>query len=253
MIINGIDVSKWQSKIDWTLVKKSEIQFAMIRASYGVNGYDAYFNENMIQAGKMQIDRGAYHYCYAKTVGEAKKEAQFFLSVIKGYQLNYPVALDLEDKSLEALSKSTLTQIALSFLNTIKTAGYYGILYINQNWLKNKLDIHKLKDYDIWLAAWDTDSLPKLSNIGIWQYTDEGNIRGIKGNVDLNRSLKNYPELIKKAGLNHLKEGDSLDITIEEALKIVQEKAQLEERTMEFLMDYKFGDVLIKKLAGAMK
>lgn len=45
---NGIDVSKWQGKINWSKAKKS-IDFAIIRAGYGKGNVDEYANYNIEQ------------------------------------------------------------------------------------------------------------------------------------------------------------------------------------------------------------
>ena len=73
----GIDVSKWQGKIDWAKVKKDGIQFAMIRSSYGwgKDQQDRYFEENYKGAKSVGIPVGCYHYSYAHTVEEAKAQA----------------------------------------------------------------------------------------------------------------------------------------------------------------------------------
>ena len=38
--------------------------------------------------------------------------------------------------------------------------------------------------------------------LGMWQYTQSGVINGIAGEFDFNYSYKNYPEIMKKWGLN---------------------------------------------------
>lgn len=50
------------------------------------------------------------------------------------------------------------------------------------------------------------------------------------------------------------KEGKTMgEMTVQEAINVVQEKAELEEKTMEFLLAYKYGEVLVKKLAKAIR
>ena len=39
---------------------------------------------------------------------------------------------------------------------------------------------------------------------GMWQYTWNAQINGITGRVDENISYKDYPTIIRNAGLNHL-------------------------------------------------
>lgn len=195
--IKGIDVSKWQGDIDWPKVKASGIKFAMIRASYGKKSVDPKFHCNITEAQKAGIDVGAYHYCYAKNIDEAKIEARHFINTIKPYKLTYPAALDLEDASQAGLSKKLLTDIAITFMEIVKEAGYYPILYTSKNWLENKLDYNRLKGYDIWLAQWGEKPTWK-GDFGMWQYTSSGKVNGIKGDVGLDIAYKDYPSIIGK-------------------------------------------------------
>ncbi len=204
----GIDVSKWQGNIDWQKVKAAGIEFAILRASYGDgtsrfknNGRDEKFEENYKGAKEAGIPVGAYHYCYARNIEEAKKEAEFFLSVIAGKQFEYPVILDLEDANQKNINKVTLTDMAIAFLDTVEKAGYYAMLYSNKYWLETRLDYDRLKRFDIWLAQWGKEPTWN-GNFGIWQYTSDGSVDGIQGKVDMNIAYRDYPAIIKKAGLN---------------------------------------------------
>jgi len=47
--------------------------------------------------------------------------------------------------------------------------------------------------------------------------------------------------------------GKKMEQTVQEAIETVQKKAGLEEKTMEFLLNYKYGESLVQKLARAMK
>lgn len=212
MSVNGIDISKWQGNINWEEVKKSDVKFVMIRASYGFV-VDERFNYNIANAQRAGIPVGIYHYCLALNKAEAIKEAEFFAEQIKKYKFEYPAALDLEDKSISALNKSEITNIAYSFLNYIETQGYYSMLYVNRAWYENKIDMNILKKFDIWLAEWGKE-LDYKNGIGIWQYSSSGNIRGINGNVDLDISFKNYPEIIKNCGLNNWEDVNMCDNTV---------------------------------------
>ena len=205
MEIYGIDVSKWQGDIDWFKVKEDEISFAMIRSSFGMNDVDPKFTQNVAQAQANEIPCGAYHYCYAKNVAEAEQEAEFFLKTVKGWKLEYPLALDLEDVSLQSLGKETLTTVASTFLYTLENAGYYACLYANLYWVQSYLDMNKLAKYDLWLAHW-AEMPGYTGDLGMWQYTSQGNVNGISGNVDRDIAYKDYPTIIQNAGLNHLQE-----------------------------------------------
>jgi GH25 family lysozyme M1 (1,4-beta-N-acetylmuramidase) len=128
---NGIDVSKWQGNIDWQEVKNDGTDFAIIREGYGTTGLDPYFHQNIQNAQKIGIPCGVYHYSYAKSVAESRKEAEFCLKNIKNYRLEYPVCFDIEDTSQKYLGKPLLTSICFSFCEEIEKNGYYAMIYCN--------------------------------------------------------------------------------------------------------------------------
>lgn len=204
----GIDVSYAQGAVDWTKVKAAGIDFAMIRASRGkVNdrpiAQDVTFEYNITQATANGIKVGVYHYLYASTVTEARKEARFFLKTIEPYKITYPVVLDIEEQYQAKLGKSRVTSIVKAFLDEVSAAGYYAMIYCNKTWLTDHLDMSKLSEYDVWLAQWNT--VPTYEgDFGIWQYSSKGVVSGIDGYVDLNISYKDYSSIIRKGNYNKL-------------------------------------------------
>ena len=189
-----IDVSTWNGNIDWDKVYKSGVRYAMIRSSFGIenpNQIDNKFVRNIENAIKVGIKCGIYHYSYARSVAEAKKEADFCLKTIKNYKIDLPVAFDIEDSSQTNLGKDTLTSIVIAFCDRIKSAGYMPMLYCNPSWLNSYLHKDKLLGkYDLWLAHWGVSS-PGF-DCTIWQYSENGSISGISGNVDMNWIFKDY-------------------------------------------------------------
>lgn len=207
---NGIDISKWNGKIDFQAIKNDGVEFAIIRSSYGKESptqIDKRFEENYRNAKAVGIPVGVYHYSYADSVADAKAEAEFCLKNIAGKQLEYPICFDIEDKEQLKLNNRQRTDICKAFCDEIEKAGYYAIIYCNLNWYKNYLYSEELKKYDLWLAQWEV-SAPSVA-CGIWQKTDKGSIDGIGGNVDLNIAYKDYPSIMKAKGLNGFKKSDS--------------------------------------------
>jgi GH25 family lysozyme M1 (1,4-beta-N-acetylmuramidase) len=197
--MKGIDVSKHQGVIDWKKVKADDIDFAMIRASFGRNGdgfknngIDDMFEDNYKNAKAAGVKVGAYHYCYADTLAEAHKEADNFLTRLKGKTFDYPVALDLEDgETTGKLSDKEITDIAIAFLEDVKKAGYDVMIYCNKYWFTSKVEDSRLKNYPHWLAEWK-DKPTYSGKFDMWQYTSDGRVSGIKGRVDMNEGYKDY-------------------------------------------------------------
>jgi GH25 family lysozyme M1 (1,4-beta-N-acetylmuramidase) len=204
LAIKGIDVSVWQGDIDWNAVKADGIQFAMIRCGFGMKNptqIDDTYYKNMVTARNAGIDCGVYHYSYAVNANEAVNEAEFVLELVENYSLTYPIAFDIEEPSIQNAGKRALTDVCKAFCDRIERAGYYCAIYTNPNWLQNYLFANELLDkYDLWLAQWGVNN-PSYS-CGMWQYSDSGIVSGINGKVDMNYAYKDYPQVIKSAGLN---------------------------------------------------
>jgi GH25 family lysozyme M1 (1,4-beta-N-acetylmuramidase) len=205
--VKGIDVSHHQGNVDFAKVKASGIGFIMLRAGYGWENpsvqTDRMFYRNYQNAQKAGLPCGAYHYSYAKNAAQARLEADFFLKIIRGCRLEYPVAFDLEDPSQANLSRETLTDIVIAFCDKVEKAGYYVCLYTNPDWMKNRLDMRRLKRFDLWLANYG--DRPGCEGIGMWQCSSCGRVNGICGNVDLDVAYRDYPAIIRKSGLNGCK------------------------------------------------
>lgn len=200
---NGIDVSKWQGKIDWQAVKNSGIEFAFIRIGYrGENGIiykDDNADYNIQQAQKAGILVGVYFFSTAVNEAEAKEEANWTLKAIEGYSISYPVVYDCEgyksaDSRMYDLEAETRTNNALAFLDTVSEAGYDVMFYGARNDLRSTYywDVSKIeKTYKVWVAYYPEETYPQVeapeynSKFHAWQYTNKGTASGISGNVDM--------------------------------------------------------------------
>ena len=127
------------------------------------------------------------------------------LEAIQGKTFEYPVWFDQEyEPGIKALTSQERTNIVRSFCSTLEEAGYYTGLYCSRDWLQNYLIADKLKAYDVWVAAYGSTPGAVPLPYGMWQYSSTGSISGISGNVDLDVAYKDYPSIMKKAGLNGL-------------------------------------------------
>lgn len=185
-----IDVSCWNSGINYDAVKASGIDSVIIRAGYGREVYqkDSQFENHYAGAKAAGLNIGAYWYSYADSVQDAITEAEACLACIKGKSFNLPIYFDMEENWQTALGRAKLTTMATAFCQTIEEAGYRAGVYSNVNWFTNFLDYNRLSsEYSIWLAQWGSSSYSY--NCDIWQYADNGSVPGISGNVDMNKVI----------------------------------------------------------------
>ena len=164
----GIDISHHQGDIDFEKLK-GNIDFAMVRTSYGSFYEDRKYKQNIKGLEKINVPYGLYHFSYATDVETAKKEASSFINLIKNYNPTYPVVIDIEYSDRTAdVRKDTLVDIANVFCKMVEEAGYYAIIYANLDYFNNKLNSNVLDRYDKWLAQWT--SKPTYNKpFGIWQ------------------------------------------------------------------------------------
>ena len=73
----GIDISHHQGDIDFDTLK-GNIDFAMVRTSYGSFYEDKKYKQNILGLERVKIPYGLYHFSYATSVDSAKKEAEGF-------------------------------------------------------------------------------------------------------------------------------------------------------------------------------
>ena len=187
----GIDVSRWQEEINWSQVAKDDISFVML-GTRSKGAVDPYFHKNIQNAAANGI-KVVYIYSLATTTDMAVQEADFVLNLINDYPISYPVAFDMEDSTQGNLSKSELAAIANAFCKRISQAGYYPIIYANENWLKNKLDMSQM-NYPVWVARYS--ARPTYQNPVMWQATSSGSVNGIKTRVDIDFQFKDFSSVI---------------------------------------------------------
>lgn len=206
-MLKYIDVSTHQGEIVWERVKAAGVDGVMLRAGYGRNNIDAQFVRNIKECNRLGIPCGVYWFSYAYTEEMAKKEAEYCLAAVEDYKLELPICFDFEYDSVKyakkqgvTVDKKLATVLVHAFCKTIEAAGYYVMNYANPDYLRNYFD-SSVGRYDLWLAWYSSAEKPTV-DCGIWQYSSKGKVDGIKGNVDMNRSYKDYAAIIKRVGLN---------------------------------------------------
>lgn len=238
---HGVDVSDHQGIIDWdSLIKEQQIDFAIIRTSWGTEGLDKQYKNNIEACIRLGIPFGVYHYSYTgdgieKYNGQERRallhdqaisEAKFFLNTIAPYEfyLGLPVFMDIEDDSrnkyLGQLTNEELNFVVTTFCDFMGSRNYLTGIYANKNWLDNKLNYFDLSQgrddvrgvYDVWVAEWignnDGEQHANKSTYKqvhtIWQYTSQKKTNCTTGtkNLDCNLCYVDYPKLLETNGLN---------------------------------------------------
>ena len=107
---------------------------------------------------------------------------------MQGYKVSYPVVYDLEYAKASKLSAKTVSEMALTFCNEVRRAGYYPMVYCNTNWYDNYIDWSLLSGVDVWIARYgDTIQAPDKEryNYTIWQSTDGNRESGLNSTSGL--------------------------------------------------------------------
>lgn len=186
--MKGIDVSHHQGAINWSKVKKADVDFAIVRAGYGKNYTkqdDKYWQANADGCEKYGIPYGVYLYSYAKTTADAKSEADHVLRLVKGRKLRLPIYYDMEDKQM---ANSNLPAIAETFCKRVENAGYHVEIYAYKNWLDTKFKKSFVRNRNCWVAQWN-NKCTYDGKYNIWQSTSNGTLNGISGRVDLDFAI----------------------------------------------------------------
>ena len=195
----GVDVSHHQGKVDWQKVKAAGYDFVILRLGYrgygasGTIALDREFEKNVESAKNAGLEVGVYFFAQAINETEAIEEADFVLDHLSGHAITLPVVYDpesiLDDEArTDHVTGEQFTKNTAAFCKRIEEAGYQPMIYSNMLWEAYHLNLEELADYPIWYA--DYEALPQTPyQFDYWQYTNEGRVDGISGNVDLNIQL----------------------------------------------------------------
>lgn len=195
----GIDVSYHQGEIDWQKVAQDGVEFAFLRV--GIRGYgtgkmvlDEQFENNVKGALANGIQIGVYFYSQSVNQEEVLEEARVVLEQIAPYRITGPVVYDAEkvdDSRTSHLSSAERTDMAVTFCETVKEAGYRPMIYLNLDTAFSMLELERLEEYDKWLAHYGSEMYYPY-DYKIWQYSESAIVDGINGEVDLNISFEEW-------------------------------------------------------------
>lgn len=199
-----IDISKHNGFIDFGKVKADGISGVIIRAGYGrhISQKDPTFETYYADAKAAGLNVGAYWYSYADTPADAKIEATVFLEAIKDKKFDLPVYLDIEEEKHVALGKIMCSAMVEAFCSTLEAAGYFAGVYSFDSFFASDLAADVQKKYSCWVARVENVKPTYCKAYDMHQYTWKGAVKGVSGAVDVSYCYKDFPAIIKKAGLN---------------------------------------------------
>ena len=183
--LTGIDVSKYQGKIDFEKVKAAGIRYVFVRATEGITYQDAFFKQNLEEAREAGLVIGAYH--FYETDDDPISQLKNFTSMVSLQAGDLPPVVDIE--KLHDNDQLDLTKNIQTYLDGLER--HYKtkpIIYSGKNFA-NKY-ITTFSDYPLWLAEYQSlyPTLPQgWDKWTFWQYSQNGKVDGVVGDVDVNR------------------------------------------------------------------
>ncbi|MGN0368077.1 MAG: glycoside hydrolase family 25 protein [Wujia sp.] len=192
----AVDVSSYQTAIDWNVLKQAGVTVAIVRAGY--RGYgeagrlveDDMFRNHIEGAKAAGLKVGIYFFSQALNYEEGVEEANFAISLVSQYNPEMPIIIDSEeiyadDARTKDLTVEGRTDSIVGFCETVKAAGYQPMIYSNRNWFAQSLDMTRLGTYPLWLAHYSNQpDFPYWYDA--WQYTGNGAIEGFEQEIDMN-------------------------------------------------------------------
>jgi GH25 family lysozyme M1 (1,4-beta-N-acetylmuramidase) len=191
--VPGIDVSKYQGRIDWRKVATSPLRFVIMRATLGNRYRDVRYARNVAGARKHGLVVGAYHFAKPSLARwDPRAEADHFLDVVSVGAGDILPVLDIEETG--GLSPGQLRRWAAAWLDRVRArTGVRAMIYSgnyfwhgsmrNTSWFAER-------EHPLWVAHWYVGA-PDVPGGGwagrgytVWQWSATGRIAGIRGPVD---------------------------------------------------------------------
>ena len=200
-VSHGIDVSSLNGEIDWQKVAEDGIAFTMLRAACRDSDdeliADERFAENLSGAKAAGLRTGCYVDLDVDTKEAAENLADFVLSnpAMSQQEKGAPIAVreQIPDhtSSLSGQTREEWTQSVIAFCSKVKKAGFAPVIYANTAAFNMLLKMDELTEYDKWLADYG-DYLYFPYKFSCWQYSIQGTVEGIEGDVALDLSVTVY-------------------------------------------------------------
>ena len=183
---DGIDVSHHQGIIDWMAVAQdTAIQFVYVKATEGSTHLDSMYERNIREVNLVGLNVGSYHYLTSSSA--ITDQFSHFKHYVRPEEQKLRPMIDVEPEGVKGWGKKALQDsLALFCWYVKKHYGVYPVIYSYVKFYNERL-APRFNHFNIFLARYNGEE-PVVSGAGehnIWQHTDQGYIRGIKTEVDL--------------------------------------------------------------------
>lgn len=203
MILEGLDVSNWQGRIDWHAVRASGKLYAQIKATEGLRYEDQWFPHNWQAAREQGMAIMAYHFFYDDT--DPSEQARYMHNYVRSnghFRHGDGIMLDLEEASLTGAG-DTVNKARQFVLDCWYEINKPVILYTNYDtWVTrmgNPTDDVLAKCPLMWADIGPFIKPPEnwKGQLSFWQYNTDGHVPGINGVVDLSRFYGSHKQLME--------------------------------------------------------
>ncbi len=183
--VNGIDVSHFQGTVNWPAVKAAGMAFAFAKASDGNTYVDPQFKTNWQGMKAAGLLRGAYH--FYESNDDPVTQAQNFIKAVGSLSPgDLPPVLDIEVFK-GAYGSATLAANVQTWLNTVQQAlGRTPMIYTGPSFWNSNMN-NQFSHYPLWVAQYGASqhTVPNgWSTWNFWQFSENGQVNGVTGNVD---------------------------------------------------------------------
>ncbi len=188
--IFGFDISHYQEQkdISWDSLSIAngsiKLDFVVMRATMGNKKKDKNFDNFWEAAKENELIRGAYH--FYKPDEDPILQANNYLESVQLEEGDLVPVVDIEKiprrKSHEKFIEDLKTWLQIVEEKYGKKPIIYTYYYYYKDYLRDEFN-----DYPLWLANYNNVTIPSPEDDWkMWQFTENGIVKGINAKVDLN-------------------------------------------------------------------
>lgn len=187
-----IDISSYNGNIDFdTLLKENDIERVIMHSTCKNGEPDSALSANISRLKKVDdsIPIDFYKFTYSNNYVNAVLEATELLCTLKSMVLLWTpeiIYLDIEPVNGKVHTPREIAEIIAGYMSVFERYEIPLGIYCSYSYLKSMpIWVH---DFQFWVARWN-NTLGDTSdfNVKMWQYSDNGRLKGINGAVDLSR------------------------------------------------------------------